>query len=326
MEGKGFKEIQESRLDDSFNDRAIELFYKQAEENRIYHHYIKSLGIDVNKIDTIEKIPCLPIEFFKYHIIKTGEWDTDYIFKSSGTLGIRSNHHIKNLQKYLANTVSIFNSFYGSLSDYVILGLLPSYSRQGQSSLVSMVNHFIRISDHELSGFYDNDYDNLKEIIPQKISGRKKILFGVSFALLDLGELISKYDPDLILIETGGMKGKREEVTRDELHHLLQSKYHVNQVHSEYGMAELQSQAYAIKNGIFNTPKTMKVLTRNVNDPFEILEEHKQGGINIIDLANEATCAFIETKDLGIKKSENTFEIVGRFDNSEIRGCNLMYE
>ena len=324
---KSFEQILYTVNDSSFEDIALRLFYEQATRNKVYRDFIGYLGVIPASIDKIENIPFLPIAFFKSHLVLSGEWpNPQIIFTSSGTTGLTTSRHaVPQLSFYLENAKRNFEFFFGPLSDYHILALLPSYLEREGSSLISMVNYFIKESKSGHAGFYlNNDESLLKKIQFLKNDNRKVLFLGVSFALLELAE---KYEADLshcLIMETGGMKGRRKELTREELHEFLQKRFNVKVIHSEYGMTELMSQAYSLGNGLFRSPNWMKVLVRDVNDPFKIEQVGKTGGINIIDLANIYSCAFIETQDLGKALQNGSFEILGRFDNSDIRGCNLL--
>lgn len=310
----------------SFNNIAIEVFKFQYENNPTYNQFCKLLNIDTNKITQTHEIPFLPIEFFKSHEIKSGNFNEEVIFLSSGTTGQnQSKHYVKDLLIYQTSYTKAFEFFYGKIKDYCVLALLPSYLEREGSSLIYMMEDFIKKSNHPNSGFFLKNeaflIENLQFLTKNK---QKTILFGVSFALLDLAE---KYEIDLsdvIIMETGGMKGRREELTRNELHSIYKDSFNVKNIHSEYGMTELLSQAYSKTEGVFNTPPWMKVLIRDVNDPFSLLNNNKTGGINIIDLANIYSCSFIATQDLGKLNNDHSFEVLGRFDNSDIRGCNLL--
>ncbi|MCF8336177.1 MAG: acyltransferase, partial [Bacteroidales bacterium] len=268
----------------------------------------------------------LPIEFFKQHRILAGADQWEKVFVSSGTTGLqKSKHYIKRLELYRKSFLKAFEWFYGPVSDYCILALLPGYLEQAHSSLVFMVNELIDRTGHPDSGFYLYDYgslvNNLRRLDEQN---QRVILFGVSHALLEMAGKYNFHLKNAIVMETGGMKGRREEITREELHHILMRSFGVHRIHSEYGMAELLSQAYAKTYGYFQTPPWMKVLIRDFYDPFGFLENGRSGGINVIDLANLYSCAFIETKDVGRLNEDGAFEVLGRFDYSDIRGCNLM--
>lgn len=309
----------------TFDQLALKVFRYQAVNNTIYKSYIENLGIDANKISRVDEIPFLPISFFKTQTVKTGAWQPEVVFESSGTTGLStSRHYVRSVEFYLENTERIFNYFYGPLDQYHILALLPSYLERGNSSLVLMADYFIKRSGSNYSGFYLHDLDRLLDTIKQIRGKRRILLLGVSFALLDLAE---KYRPDLgkvQVMETGGMKGRRKEIIRSELHRQLHEGLNTWPVHSEYGMTELLSQAYSTGSGIFHCPPWMKVILRDTNDPFDFNLKRNSGGINIIDLANVDSCAFIETQDIGKKMENGGFEVMGRFDNTDIRGCNLM--
>ena len=309
-----------------FNRLAIEVFNYQNKYNPIYSQYIDYLNIDISSIDHFTKIPFLPIEFFKTHQIKSGKFNPEVTFISSGTTGMSvSRHPVCDLSIYEKSFSKGFNIFFGNPSDYVILALLPSYLEREGSSLIYMAEKLIKSSGHSESGFYLNEYKQLSDVLLQlKAQNKKTILLGVTYALLNLSEQFPINFPDLIVMETGGMKGKRKEMVRDELHSVLTSSFGVNKIYSEYGMTELLSQAYSKGHGRFKTPPWMKVIIRDTNDPFSLLSIDKTGGVNIIDLANIHSCSFIETKDLGKIHSNGDFEILGRFDNSDVRGCNLL--
>ena len=309
-----------------FNRLAIEVFSYQYEHNPIYSQYIDYLNRDISSIEHYTKIPFLPIEFFKTHQIKSGKFNPEVTFISSGTTGMSvSRHPVCHLSIYEKSFSKGFNIFFGNPSDYVILALLPSYLEREGSSLIYMAEKLIKSSGHSESGFYLNEYKQLSDVLLQlKAQNKKTILLGVTYALLNLAEQFPINFPDLIVMETGGMKGKRKEMVRDELHSVLTSSFGVNKIYSEYGMTELLSQAYSKGHGRFKTPPWMKVIIRDTNDPFSLLSIDKTGGVNIIDLANIHSCSFIETKDLGKIHSNGDFEILGRFDNSDVRGCNLL--
>jgi hypothetical protein len=310
----------------NFGDIALSLFQFQAEYNRVYNSYLKNLQLDYTKITSIQQIPFLPIEFFKTQKVVSGEWVPEAEFSSSGTTGgITSRHLIWSLPFYLSQAELTFERFFGPLKDCAILALLPSYLEREGSSLIAMIRHFIGQTQSEHSGFYLHYQEELLiKLEAVRGSRRKVILWGVSFALLDLAE---KFEIDLshcVVIETGGMKGRRKEWIREELHGFLCQRFNVAQIGSEYGMTELMSQAYSMGNGVYATPPWMKIGIREINDPFSDLPSGKAGGINVIDLANAHSCAFIETQDLGKKAQSGYFEVLGRIDNSDVRGCNLL--
>lgn len=316
------KKINES----NFEDIALQLFHFQSKKNPVYRDYLACLKHNTAKISRINQIPFLPIGFFKTHLIKTGEWPVQAEFLSSGTTGsISSRHLVPDLDFYRAHSENIFNHFFGSAESFHFLALLPSYLERRGSSLIEMMDHFIARSGSVHSGFYLHNTEELVDkIIKLKNDGRKVILWGVSFALLDLAE---KFELDLshcIIFETGGMKGRRKEWIREELHEYLCKRFNVAVVFSEYGMTELMSQAYSMGLGQYQCPAEMKILIRSINDPFEILASERTGCLNIIDLANFHSCAFIETQDIGLLHGNGCFEVLGRMDNSDIRGCNLL--
>ena len=338
-------------IPDNFDALALEIFRYQAEHNLVYKKYLQCLHIQVDTIDKIEKIPFLPIEFFKTQTVISGNDKTKVTFESSGTTGQNtSQHHVQDPEFYLQIAEQIFERFYGKLTDFQIFALLPSYLERTNSSLVYMVEHFIKKSGNPNSGFYLDDYEALAKALAggrrQEMEDGKNrtsnvehqasniLLIGVTFGLLDFAE--SKIDLsflqnvyNLIVMETGGMKGRRKELLREEVHEILTETFNVKSIHSEYGMTELLSQGYSKGEGVFELPVSMKIMLRDVNDPFHYITNSRSGGINVIDLANVDSCCFIETKDLGswVESSEGTtarFRILGRFDNSDIRGCNLM--
>lgn len=311
---------------EGFELLALEIFKLQARHNLVYKQYLHHLSFDPLQVARVEDIPFLPIAFFKGHEVKTGNWQAEAVFESSGTgSGIRSMHAVPDVNFYLKVCRQIFENRYGLLQDYIVLALLPSYLERQHSSLVVMAQHFIEESGHQLSGFYLYEYEKLIATVEAaQRSGKKVLLLGVSFALLDLAERGPFKWPELVVMETGGMKGRRQELIRSELHRLLCQGFGVSRIHSEYGMTELLSQAYAAKNGQFIAPPWMRVYIREINDPFEQMAPGRTGGINVVDLANFHSCAFIEASDLGIRHQDGTFEVLGRFDHAEARGCNLM--
>ena len=307
-----------------FEELAIKVFRFQAGNNLVYAKFLEFLNVDVNEINSVEKIPFLPIRLFKSYQIITGNQKTEKIFTSSGTTGSEvSKHFVTDLDFYRKSLEESFRIFYGDFKDYSILALLPSYLERDGSSLIDMVEFWIEKSGS--GGFYLYEHEKLyRDIIRNENEGKKAILIGVSFALLDF---VEKYQLDLkntILMETGGMKGRKKEITREELHGILKKGFGVEEIHSEYGMTELLSQAYSKGNSGFKTPNWMKILVRDTEDPFKILDSGKTGGVNVIDLANLNSCSFIATDDLGKLNQDGSFEILGRFDQSDVRGCNLM--
>jgi len=314
---------------DDFQEIALKIFNYQADNNRVYRDFINLLRTNPGSVSSLAKIPFLPAGFFKDHKIITGDLPEVLVFESSGTSGVSaSKHYVVDPEIYKESFLRAFTLLYGAPEDYFIAALLPSYTERKNSSLVFMMDDIIKRSAYPGSGFYR---DNISELLFQiKTAGsrkRKILLMGVSFALLDLAE---RYHPDLsgaIVMETGGMKGMRKEVTRWEMHSVLKKNFNVKNIHSEYGMTELLSQAYSKGDGIFYPPPWMMILIRDPQDPLSIITESgKTGGINVIDLANIHSCSFIATDDLGKIHEDGGFEVLGRLDNSDIRGCNLMIE
>ncbi len=311
---------------EEFKSIALELFAFQFENNPVYRSFCDLLYKHPGDINTIEEIPFLPISFFKSKQIVSGTDQVEKTFTSSGTTGsVTSKHDVLDLELYHKSYSKGFKHFYGGIQDYAILGLLPSYLEREGSSLIYMVEGLIKTSKHPQSGFYLYNHEDLDLTLKELESNQTPtLLIGVSFALLDF---IEKYPQKLqhtIVMETGGMKGRRKELIREDLHELLQKGFGVEAIHSEYGMTELLSQAYSKGQGIFKCPPWMKVLTRETEDPFHILGTNKTGGLNIIDLANSNSCSFIATQDLGRVEANGDFQVIGRFDHSDIRGCNLM--
>lgn len=323
-----YQNIFNIQTEEDFLNVALETFRFQAKNNIIYKEFIRLLNIAVSDVKRLEQIPFLPIQFFKTHKIISTNASVKEIFYSSGTTGMQlSKHFVTDINLYKTSYTKGFSSFYGAISNYTILALLPNYLERKGSSLVFMIDDLIKKTGKQESGFYLNNIDELAQklrYLDQK--GEKILLIGVSFALLDLIEKHQFQLKNTIVMETGGMKGRRKEIIRQELHQLLKKGFGVRQIHSEYGMTELLSQAYSLGNGTFKTPKWMKIIIRDTEDALSILPENKTGGINLIDLANRNSCSFLATQDLGKKLENNTFEILGRFDNSDIRGCNLMVE
>ncbi|TGV02844.1 LuxE/PaaK family acyltransferase [Flavivirga rizhaonensis] len=309
-----------------FEDLALQIFKFQFDNNRVYRSFCDLIYKHPSDVKTIKDIPFLPIQFFKSHNVLSSKDAIKTTFSSSGTTGsMTSKHHVTDLDIYTQSFTKGFQQFYGPIEDYVILALLPSYLEREGSSLIHMVDAMIEQSKHTESGFYLNNYSELKDtLITLDSQGKKVLLIGVSFALLDLIEIHQFNLKNTIIMETGGMKGRRKELIREALHAKLKTGFGVNIIHSEYGMTELLSQGYSKGHGIFNHPNWMRILTRDTEDPLTIQSLGKTGGINVIDLANINSCSFIATQDLGRVNDNNTFEIIGRFDNSDIRGCNLM--
>ncbi|MFD2529885.1 LuxE/PaaK family acyltransferase [Polaribacter marinaquae] len=311
---------------EEFNQVALEVFKHQFKNNRVYRSFCDLLYIHPSDISKIEEIPFLPIQFFKSKKVIASLDEVDTVFTSSGTTGsITSKHYVTDVNLYKESYLKGFDYFYGNIEDYTVLALLPNYLERTGSSLVFMVDDLIKKSKKPESGFYLNNLEELaKKLKELDAKGEKVLLIGVSFALLDLIDLHQFELNNTIVMETGGMKGRRKELVREELHKILKSGFGVDEIHSEYGMTELLSQGYSKGNGIFNTPPWMQILTRDTEDALSINSHGKNGGINVIDLANYNSCSFIATQDLGKVYTDNSFEIIGRFDNSDIRGCNLM--
>ena len=319
-------QIFDIKTEQEFNDISIEIFNYQYTNNLVYNEFCKLLKVKPTEVTRINQIPFLPIEFFKTHIIKSGTFKEEVIFLSSGTTGQEhSKHYVKDITFYQRSYTKAFQQFYGNIEDYCILALLPSYLEREGSSLIYMVNDLIKKSKNQKSAFFLKNEKKMVDLL-QKITknDQKMILFGVSYALLDLAETHKVDLKNVIIIETGGMKGRREEITREELHRILCKNFNTKTIHSEYGMTELLSQAYSNGDGIFKPPNWMKILIRDINDPTNIIKNNKTGGINIIDLANIDSCSFIATQDLGQIINGDEFKVLGRFDNSDIRGCNLL--
>jgi hypothetical protein len=319
-----------------FRELALAVFHWQAAANPVYRRYIDTLGIAPSAVDSLEKIPFLPVELFKNFEIISGEKNPEAtVFTSSGTTGmVTSRHVVTDISLYETSFRKGFELFYGDIRDYAVLALLPSYLEREGSSLVYMVNDLIRQSQNEASKFYLHDHEELlkalrlREDLPEHPGNarKKNLLLGVTYALLDLTENNPLQLKHTIIMETGGMKGRRREMVREELHEVLCKGFGVDAIHSEYGMTELLSQGYSKGNGIFYCPPWMQVMIRDTNDPFAYLPAGRTGGINVIDLANLNSCSFIATQDLGKKHPGDSFEVLGRFDNSDIRGCNLLVQ
>lgn len=319
-------DIFDIKTDNEFKAIALKVFKFQFENNRVYRSFCDLINRHPSDVKEVEDIPFLPISFFKSHEVLSTNNPVQKTFTSSGTTGqIASKHYVTDLEFYTKSFTNTFRAFYGNIEDYVILGLLPSYLEREGSSLVFMVDHLIQLSKYPNSGFYLNNLNEIhRTLLKLESKSQKTLLIGVSFALLDLIEKYSFKLKNTIVMETGGMKGMRKEMIRNELHERLSKGFGANHIHSEYGMTELLSQAYSKGNGLFKSPNWMQIITRDPEDALSIQKTGKTGGINIIDLANINSCSFIATQDLGITYPDKTFEIIGRFDNSDIRGCNLM--
>ncbi len=321
---KSFQNALHKINQSNFANHALKLFKYQATFNKAYKSYLELLNIKPANVKDLSQIPFLPIEFFKSNAILTNNWQPEIVFESSGTTSsVRSKHLINDLEFYLNHATEFFEGIFGSLRNKSIVALLPSYEKQENSSLINMVNHFIHLADPDISGFYKSDSSKMIDTIVNKQKEQDIYLIGVTYALLDLAETQKLDLSHITVIETGGMKGRREEITKEELYSILGDKLNIKSIYSEYGMTELLSQAYG-KDGKFQQLRTLRVMIRDINDPFTLLKSGRTGGINIIDLANIHSCAFIETKDLGRINSDGRFEVLGRFDNSDLRGCNLM--
>lgn len=309
-----------------FEKIALKVFRLQYDTNDVYREFCDLLHVKKQEVQSLQQIPFLPIQFFKSHKVVSNDNLIQETFTSSGTTGmITSKHHVTDVSLYEESYRRGFSQFYGNIEDYTILALLPSYLEREGSSLIYMVNDLIQLSNNPNSGFYLNQYDDLiKTLIDLDHSGQNVILIGVTYALLDLIERQKFELKNTIVMETGGMKGKRKEMIREELHEILRNGFGVSTIHSEYGMTELLSQAYSLGNGVFECPPWMQILIRETEDALNYVANGKTGGINVIDLANINSCSFIATQDLGKKNPNNSFEVLGRFDNSDIRGCNLM--
>lgn len=314
------------KTEQDFQNLAFSVFKHQFENNKVYRSFCDLLYVHPSQVKRLEDIPFLPIQFFKSHQVVSSPDNIAQTFTSSGTTGaVTSKHLVTDLSWYERSYIEGFTHFYGDVSEYTILALLPNYLEREGSSLIYMVEDLIAKSKKPKSGFYLNNLDELTTtLLHLEAKGEKVLLIGVTFALLDL---IEQHQFDLqntIVMETGGMKGRRKELTRFELHQILTEGFGVAEIHSEYGMTELLSQGYSKGNGIFKCPPWMRILTRDTEDPLTVLENNKTGGVNVIDLANYNSCSFIATQDLGKLYPNHQFEILGRFDNSDIRGCNLM--
>ena len=309
-----------------FEKIALKTFRYQYENNLVYQEFCDLLHTNVQKVKTLQQIPFLPIQFFKSHTVVSNNEAPQAIFTSSGTTGMTTSQHlVTDVSLYEESYRRGFSQFYGNIENYVVLALLPSYLEREGSSLIYMVEDLIQLSNQPESGFYLNNHDELIEkLIELDSQGQNVILIGVTYALLDLIEKRKFQLQNTIIMETGGMKGKRKEMIREELHQQLCAGFGVASIHSEYGMTELLSQAYSLGEGIFECPSWMQILIRDTEDALSYITNGKTGGINVIDLANRNSCAFIATQDLGKKYANGTFEVLGRFDNSDIRGCNLM--
>ena len=309
-----------------FEKIALKVFRFQYDNNVVYREFCQYLNVEKHDVKSLKQIPFLPIQFFKSHEVLSSEEKIQETFTSSGTTGMTTSRHlVTDITLYEESYRKAFSQFYGNIENYAVLALLPSYLDREGSSLIYMVDDLIKLSNHPESGFYLNNYDELiQKLVELDNAGENIILIGVTYALLDLIEKQNFQLKNTIIMETGGMKGRRKEMIREELHDLLCKGFGVDSIHSEYGMTELLSQAYSLGHGVFECPNWMQILIRDTEDALSYIENGKTGGINVIDLANINSCSFIATQDLGKKKPNNSFEVLGRFDNSDIRGCNLM--
>jgi hypothetical protein len=318
--------IFEINSSQDFELLALQVFRYQFNTNLVYQEFSSHLGKNTENVNHLQDIPFLPIEFFKSHKVISGSFDPKLVFESSGTgdQGL-STHYIKDIDLYKQSFIKCFELFYGDIRDTCVLALLPSYLERSNSSLVFMVDELIRNSHHPDSGFYLQNFEALAHKLSLlKESNTKTLLLGVSFALLDLADEIKMDLDNILIMETGGMKGRRKELIRADLHKRLKECFGVSEIHSEYGMTELLSQAYSKGQGIFQTPPWMRICIRDTEDPLKLIGPGTTGGINIIDLANINSCSFLATQDLGKINKDGSFEVIGRFDHSDIRGCNLM--
>lgn len=325
-EANFIQEIFKSKLI-HFEELAVQLFRHQYEHNVTYRNYCNHLNVDTSTIDSVAQIPFLPVSFFKTHHVQTGEFSPEATYTSSATTGmVQSKHLVKHNSIYIQSFTKAFELFYGNPNQYAILALLPNYSEREGSSLIEMADYLIKQSHHPESGFYLYNFAELHQTLQQlKAKKTKILLLGVTFALLDFAEQFPIDLSEDIVMETGGMKGRRKEMIRTEVHAQLQTAFNLGHIHSEYGMTELLSQGYSKGDGIFYTPPWMQVLISDATDALQMLPHQKSGLINVVDLANIHSCAFIQTADIGKIHTEGGFEVLGRLDQSDMRGCSLMY-
>ena len=326
MNKPGKQQVFSISSNEQFNTAALQIFQYQAQHCGVYRKFISGLNINPLNVKSVQQIPFLPIEFFKAHKVISTNDAVQVTFTSSGTTGITtSSHYVTDVSWYEDSFRKAFQLFYGDIKSYTILALLPSYLEREGSSLIYMADDLIKQSNNPDSGFFLYNHNELaNQLKKQQQANKPTLLIGVTFALLDFIEAHQINFAELIVMETGGMKGRRNEMIREELHNSLCKGFGVNAIHSEYGMTELLSQAYSKGNGIFNCPPWMRIITRDTNDPMSIITDNKAGGINVIDLANINSCSFIATQDLGKVYADGSFEVLGRFDNADIRGCNLL--
>jgi hypothetical protein len=308
-----------------FTPQALAIFQFQYAHNPLYRDFADALGVRPGSVVRVEDIPFLPVGFFKTHEVRTGAFEPEVVFRSSGTTGMATSRHlVRDARLYRRSFLTAFEHFYGPVRDWCVIGLLPAYLERSDSSLVYMVNDLIASSGHPDSGFYLYEYAALYGLLERlEAAGQKTVLIGVTFALLDFAERYSLKLEHTVVVETGGMKGRREEITREELHGVLRERLGVRTVHAEYGMTELLSQAWSAGEGVFRCPEWMKVLVRSEDDPLEV-RARGEGLINVIDLANVWSCAFIATDDVGALRPDGGFSVAGRVDNSDMRGCSLL--
>ncbi|MDC0249512.1 acyl transferase [Flavobacteriales bacterium] len=324
--GNLINKIMAINSESDFEELSLNLFDFQMKNNPIYAQYA-SLILKYKIPHNIFEIPFLPVELFKKEQIICKGKAVEKIFLSSGTTGEKSKHLISDISLYKQSYIKTFQHFYGNIKDYCILALLPNYQEREGSSLIYMVDDLIARSSHPNSGFYLNNLAELSRTITElEEKGQKTILFGVTYALLDLATQYPQHLKHTLIMETGGMKGKRKELLKEEIHQLLEEAFLTKNIHSEYGMTELLSQAYSKGKNIFKSPPWMKILIRDTNDPLTIIQDHKKGGINIIDLANIYSCPFVATQDLGLTFEDGTFSVLGRLSNADLRGCNLLVQ
>ena len=326
------RNIFEIKTEEDFEEACLSIFNYQYENIDIYHQFVDYLNINPKKISKITEIPFLPIEMFKHHTILDRNRQTDAYFQSSGTTNIQtlSRHWIADFELYQQSILHCFQQFIGHPKDYIFLGLLPNYLERQNSSLIYMVDFLMNKSSQKENGYFLYNHPELLELL-KNLNNRKIILFGVSFALLDFidfceahGGFYSAQNSNLIIIETGGMKGRKEEMTKDELLKILRNGFLTDKIYSEYSMTELLSQAYSLGNNFYQSPNWLRIMIRNLEDPFSYVEKGKTGAVNIIDLANKYSCSFIATQDLGKSFDNHQFQILGRIDHSDIRGCSLL--
>ncbi len=325
---KRVTDIFKINCESDFEKMALEVFQFQYINNAVYRRWVNALQIEPQNIHTSENIPFLPIEFFKTQPViayPSDEKEEALFISSSTTSQIPSKHYVRDLDIYRQSFMRCFTNFFGNLKDYCIIALLPGYLEREGSSLVYMCHHLIKQSEHSLSGFYLRNLDDLLATIEKlKSQKQKTMIIGVSYALLDLAETGIELNEDFTVMETGGMKGRRKEMLKEELHTVLKSAFNIGTIAGEYGMTELLSQAYALSDGKYSMPPWMQVRIRDINDPFAQRTNGKTGGVNVMDLANVYSCSFIATKDLGFKDESGFLNLRGRYDNSDLRGCNLM--